>query len=54
LRSTGISAKIAAEAVRRIDEIFEIERAINSRTPEEDALLPWNWKASQMAVAPAA
>lgn len=28
-------APIAAEAVRRIDEIFEIERAINGRTPEE-------------------
>ena len=28
-------APIACEAVRRIDELFEIERSINGRTPEE-------------------
>jgi transposase len=30
-----IKAPIAIEAVRRIDELFEIERAINGRTPEQ-------------------
>jgi len=28
-------APIAIEAVRRIDELFEIERTINGKTPEQ-------------------
>jgi transposase len=34
LAKTG-EAPIAAEAVRRIDELFEIERSINGKTPEQ-------------------
>jgi transposase len=34
LAKTG-EAPIAAEAVRRIDELFEIERTVNGKTPEQ-------------------
>lgn len=32
-------APIATEAVRRIDELFEIERAVNGQTPEQPLAL---------------